>query len=142
MVESVSSAVEGDRPDPLHCCRPLGQVERQLMAENRIAKTASRASPSAPSGRVKPKVRRVRMRCMDCTIRAMRRDEVELAIEMAATEGWNPSARRPMAGRHRDRAEMWLTVTDTGPASSSRRRTSPGSFRIRPRLFPSSIPAR
>ena len=26
----------------------------------------------------------------DCSIRTMRRDEVELAIELAAREGWNP----------------------------------------------------
>jgi hypothetical protein len=27
---------------------------------------------------------------MDCTVRTMRRDEVQLAIDWAAQEGWNP----------------------------------------------------
>src|SRR5437867_9567926 len=31
-----------------------------------------------------------KMACMGCTIRTMRRDEVQLAIDWAAQEGWNP----------------------------------------------------
>ena len=85
--ETMPSAVELEK-FPV-CDQPTRQVCRTGPSDARARMTGCihRIRPSIP------KVRSARMSRMDCIVRTMRRDEIDLAIEFAAAEGWNPGLR-------------------------------------------------
>jgi Acetyltransferase (GNAT) family len=48
----------------------------------------------------------------ECTVRTMRRDEIELAIELAAGEGWNPGLHDTHCFAEADPAGFFMAEVD------------------------------